>query len=194
MDLMDNSNSAVFFDRDGTINEEINYLSSIEQFQFIDGAVEAIKLLNDTGLLAVVITNQAGVARGFYDEARVQEIHEFMEKQLQSSGARLNGIYYCPHHPTAGLGKYKIDCTCRKPKPGLLKQAATNLKIDLEKSFIVGDKLSDLQAGLAVGCKTILVRTGYGAEHEKKLTEKDFRPDHIADDVLEAVRWIVAGL
>jgi D-glycero-D-manno-heptose 1,7-bisphosphate phosphatase len=182
---------AVFLDRDGTINEEINYLSRIDDFRFLPGAIEAIKTLNDAALLAVVITNQAGVARGYYDEKRITEIHDFMQKQLRRSGARLDGIYYCPHHPTAGIGKYKIDCACRKPKPGMLEKAAADLKIDLSKSFIIGDKLSDLRAGLAVGCKTILVRTGYGQTVEKALPEKGLKLDYIADDVLEAVRWIV---
>ncbi|MFQ5632864.1 MAG: D-glycero-beta-D-manno-heptose 1,7-bisphosphate 7-phosphatase [bacterium] len=191
---MAKSKSVVFLDRDGTINEEVNYLSTIEQFKFIDGAVDAIRLLNEAGLLAILITNQAGVARGYYDEDRVAKIHDFMEKQLQRSGARLDGIYYCPHHPTAGLGKYKIDCQCRKPNPGLLEKAAADLHIDLSKSYVIGDKISDLQAGLAVGCRTILVRTGYGKEVEKALPEDGLQPDYIADDVLEAVGWILGSL
>ncbi|MFQ5630978.1 MAG: D-glycero-beta-D-manno-heptose 1,7-bisphosphate 7-phosphatase [bacterium] len=183
---------AVFLDRDGTVNEEINYLGTIEQFKFIAGAVNAIRLLNQAGLKTIVITNQAGVARGYYDENRVRQIHDFMEEELRSKGARLDGVFYCPHHPTAGLGEYKIDCHCRKPKPGMVEQAAADLHIDLRKSYVIGDKMSDLQAGLAVGCRTILVRTGYGEKMVKELMEKDFQPDHIANDILAAVRWILS--
>lgn len=183
---------AVFLDRDGAVNEEVDYLGAIEQFEFIAGSVEAIRLLNDAGLKTIIITNQAGVARGLYDEKRLRQIHYYMEEELRKQGARLDGVYYCPHHPTAGLGAYKIDCACRKPRPGMLKQAARDLKIDLQKSFVVGDKLSDLQAGRAVHCKTVLVRTGYGQNTENELPGEDFQPDHIADNLLTAVRWLLA--
>lgn len=183
---------AVFLDRDGTINEEVNYLSRIEQFRFIDGAIEAIRRLNASPFLVIVITNQAGVARGLYPERRVGEIHDYLRMQLNSSGAVLDGIYYCPHHPTAGQGRYKVACKCRKPEPGLLYQAARDLDIDLRASYMIGDKLSDIQAGQAAGCRTILVRTGYGAEIEKRLSDAECRPDYIAANVLEAVDWILA--
>lgn len=182
--------AAVFLDRDGTINEEVNYLSRIEDLQLIPGAIEAIRLLNQAQIRAIVISNQAGVARGFFTEDRVKQIHDHLNKILISSDARLDGIYYCPHHPTAGKGKYKIDCDCRKPKPGLLFQAARAFDIDLNMSYLIGDKKTDLDAGRAAGCRTILVRTGYGKQTEQELGIEDW-PDYIADHVLAAVRWIL---
>lgn len=184
-------NRCVFLDRDGTINEEVNYLSRPDQLRLIAGAAEAIKRLKHAGLKVVVITNQAGVARGYFSEPALQQIHLELEQMLRAQDAHLDAIYYCPHHPTAGIGVYKIDCSCRKPKPGLLEKAARELNLDLRRSFIVGDKPADLQAGEVVGCRTILVRTGYGLESEKELAAGNFQPDHIADDLLEASRWIL---
>jgi D-glycero-D-manno-heptose 1,7-bisphosphate phosphatase len=184
----------VFLDRDGTINEEVNYLSRPEQLRLIAGAAEAIKRLKQAGLKVVIVTNQAGVARGYFSEPALQLIHLELKKMLRAQDAHLDAIYYCPHHPTAGIGVYKIDCNCRKPKPGLLERAARELNLDLRQSFVVGDKPADLIAGGAVGCRTILVRTGYGLESEKELAGGDFQPDHVADDLLEASRWILQSL
>ncbi len=187
-------NRCVFLDRDGTINEEVNYLSRPDQLRLIAGAAEAIKGFAQAGLKVVVITNQAGVARGYFSEPALQQIHLELEKMLRAQDAHLDAIYYCPHHPTAGIGVYKIECNCRKPKPGLLEKAARELNLDLRQAFIVGDKPADLKAGEAVGCRTILVRTGYGLESEKELTGGKFQPDHIADNLLEASRWILQSL
>jgi len=184
-------NCGVFLDRDGTINEEINYLSRPDQLRLLDGAAEAIRLLNQAGCKVVVVTNQAGVARGYFSEQTVQEIHRALENILGENGAHLDAIYYCPHHPGAGIGVYKADCQCRKPKPGLLEKAATELSLDLRRSFIVGDKISDLAAGRAVSCQNILVRTGYGLESEKEFSAYAWQPDWIADNLLEAARWIL---
>jgi D-glycero-D-manno-heptose 1,7-bisphosphate phosphatase len=181
----------VFLDRDGTINEEVNYLSHPDQLRLIAGAAEAIKRFNQAGLKVVIITNQAGVARGYFSENTLQQIHLELERMLRAQDAHIDAIYYCPHHPTAGIGVYKIDCNCRKPKPGLLERAARELNLYPRRSFIVGDKPADLQAGDAMGCRTILVRTGYGLESEKELAGGEFQPDHIADDLLEAARWIL---
>ncbi len=184
----------VFLDRDGTINEEVNYLSRPDQLRLVAGAAEAIKRLKHAGLKVVIITNQAGVARGYFSEPALQQIHLELEKMLRAQDAHIDAIYYCPHHPTAGIGVYKIDCNCRKPKPGLLERAARELNLDLRQSFIVGDKPADLKAGDTVGCRTILVRTGYGLESENELAGGEFQPDHIADDLLEAARWILQSL
>jgi len=184
-------NCGVFLDRDGTINEEINYLSRPDQLRLLDGAAEAIKLLNQAGCKVVVTTNQAGVARGYFSEQTVQEIHRALENMLGENGARLDAIYYCPHHPGAGLGAYKADCQCRKPKPGMLEKAADDLGLDLRQAFVVGDKISDLQAGRAAGCQNILVRTGYGLESEKEFSAYAWQPDWIANNLLEAARWIL---
>jgi D-glycero-D-manno-heptose 1,7-bisphosphate phosphatase len=187
-------NRCVFLDRDGTINEEVNYLSHSDQLRLIAGAAEAIKQFNQAGLKTVIITNQAGVARGYFSEPALQQIHLELERMLRAQDAHIDAIYYCPHHPTAGIGVYKIDCNCRKPKPGLLERAARELNLDLRQSFVVGDKPADLQAGGAVGCRTILVRTGYGLESEQELAGGESQPDHVADDLLAAARWILQSL
>ncbi|MDZ7361902.1 MAG: D-glycero-beta-D-manno-heptose 1,7-bisphosphate 7-phosphatase [candidate division KSB1 bacterium] len=184
-------NRAVFLDRDGTINEEINYLSRPEQLRLLDGAAEAIRLLNQAGFKVVIVTNQAGVARGYFSEETVQEIHRALENLLGENGAHVDAVYYCPHHPDAGHGVYKTDCQCRKPRPGMLEKAAAELGLDLRQAFVIGDKISDLQAGRAVGCQNILVRTGYGLESEKQFSACDWQPDWIADNLLEAARWIL---
>lgn len=181
----------VFLDRDGTINEEVNYLNKIDQLKLIDGTTEAIRLLNNAGYKVVVITNQAAIARGYLTEEYLTVIHAKMEKMLREGNAYLDAIYYCPHHPTAGLGSYKVDCRCRKPGSGMLEQAASELNIDLTASFIIGDKISDLGAGVAVGCSKILVRTGYGKKTEKEIQNYPFQPDYIALNLLEAVKWIL---
>lgn len=184
-------NRGVFLDRDGTINDEVHYLSQPQQFKLIDGAAEAISLLNQAGFKVVVITNQSAVARGFLSEARLQAIHQLMADQLRAQEAYLDGIYYCPHHSTAGVGPYKVACHCRKPKPGMLERAARELAIDLGQSFVVGDKMSDLEAGYAAGCRNILVRTGYGLEQEALFNDHHFQPDYVADDLWAAAEWII---
>lgn len=181
---------AVFLDRDGTVNEEINYLNKVEQLKLIDGAAEGIRVLREAGYKVVIVTNQAAIARGYLAEQDLPLIHAALEKMLAEQGAAVDAIYYCPHHPTAGVGAYKIECECRKPKPGMLLRAAADLDLDLANSFVIGDKLSDLGAGEAVGCRTILVRSGYGRKVEEGLAENS-RPDFIADDLAGAAKWIL---
>ncbi len=154
---------AVFLDRDGTINVEKDYLYRIEDFEFIPGVPQALKRLQDAGFLLVVVTNQSGVARGYYALEDVERLHRHMCAELQKYGVILDGIYICPHHPDQGQPPYNVDCDCRKGKPGMLLQAARDLNIDLAASFMVGDKLTDLEAGHAAGCQSLLVQTGYGA-------------------------------
>ena len=209
---------AVFLDRDGTINEEVGYLDSVEKLRLLPGAAKAIRLINESGMKAVVVTNQSGVARGFYDEAFVEETHARLREVLRAEGAFLDGLYFCPHHPTEGRGNYLLPCNCRKPAPGLLLQAAKELRLDLARSYMVGDTLKDIEAGARAGMKGILVRTGYGGEEALKLergglsrkpletgqaapgaTARDAvrqaadpqQPDYIAADILEAVQWIL---
>ncbi len=183
---------AVFLDRDGTICEDVGYISSPDQLRLIPGAAEAIRLLNERGIKVVVITNQSGVARGFFSEARLKEIHDEFLCLLNGQGAQLDGIYYCPHHPTEGSAPYLQDCDCRKPSSGLLKKAAADLELDLQSSFMVGDHFSDVAAGLGMGGKEILVLTGHGG---KTLEQKDTwpaPPSLIAPDLAAAVAWILA--
>lgn len=151
---------AVFLDRDGTLNEECNYLHRPEDWRWLPGVVDGLAKLHQADYLLVVITNQAGIARGYYTEEQVHALHTWVNLQLRQHGVSISGFYFCPHHPEFTHG----GCTCRKPSPLLLKKASVELDIDLGKSWMVGDKLLDIQAGNAAGCRSILVRTGYGEE------------------------------
>lgn len=162
---------AIFLDRDGTINVEKEYLHRSEEFEFIPGAPEAVGILKDAGYLVVVVTNQSGVARGYYAEADVERLHCHMDELLAAYGTSIDGYYFCPHHPEKGLDGYLTDCNCRKPLPGMLLQAASELDIDLSASWMIGDKLADMEAGRGAGCATALVLTGYGAEQVPLLPE-----------------------
>jgi D-glycero-D-manno-heptose 1,7-bisphosphate phosphatase len=177
---------AVFLDRDGTINVEKEYLYRAEEFEFIPGAPEAIRLLNQAGLMVVVVTNQSGVARGFYTEDDVEALHRHISSELARFGAHVDAWLYCPHHP-AGRGSYALPCDCRKPLPGMLKDAARRYDIDLQSSTMIGDKLADIEAGQAAGCRTILVRTGYGTEEEQYVTPQTT----VSDDLLSAVEQLL---
>ncbi len=178
---------AVFLDRDGTINVEIEFLHLPEEFRFIPGAPQAIRLLNEAGFRVIVVTNQSGIARGYYDEAAVIRLHGFVDSQLARFGARIDAYYFCPHHPEYGIGDYGTECDCRKPGPGMLLRAAADFSLDLHASFMVGDKLADIRAGLNAGCRPMLVRTGYGASVEAGLPAGV----PVYDDLLAAARAIV---
>jgi len=180
---------AVFLDRDGTINVEKEYLHRAEEFVFIPGAPEAIKLLKEAGFLVIVVTNQSGVGRGYYDEEAVHRLHRYMDGELARRGASVDAYYLCPHHPLHGIGDYRRECDCRKPLPGMLLEAARDFTIDLADSYIVGDKLADVEAGRAAGCRPLLVRTGYGEEQSARLPAGV----PVYDDILAAVRAITAS-
>ena len=212
----------VFLDRDGTINHEVHHLRRVEQLELLDGAAEAIRLLNDAGIRVIVVTNQAAIGRGLLTESGLEDIHVALRALLEERGARIDAIYSCPHHPTEGVGTYRVECECRKPKPGSLQRATQELDVILGSAFMVGDKCSDLEAGRAVGCRTVLVRTGYGSQAEAQLQHRaasrsprtgpdsttsvearttktthsmpsDGRlADHVADNLLEAALWILA--
>jgi D-glycero-D-manno-heptose 1,7-bisphosphate phosphatase len=162
---------AVFLDRDGTINVEVQYLSDVSKFQFIPGVPWALKRLKEAGYLLVVVTNQSGIGRGYYDEAALDSIHQHMHADLASFGAAIDACYFCPHHPEHAVGEYRKECGCRKPLPGMLQQAAADLDIDLAASFMIGDKLADVEAGINAGCTSLMVLTGYGAAHAPLLPE-----------------------
>jgi D-glycero-D-manno-heptose 1,7-bisphosphate phosphatase len=178
---------ALFLDRDGVIVEEAEYLSDPAQLCLIPGAGAAIARVNARGIPVIVVTNQAGVARGYFPEERVGEVHERLSALLAAHGAHIDRYYYCPHHPTAGSGAYGRPCSCRKPEPGMLLQAARDFDLDLARSFLVGDKISDLEAGLAAGCRTILVGTGYGRAQSRFLSRLDLRRVALAKDIGVAV-------
>ena len=179
--------AAVFLDRDETINEEVGYMDSLEKLKIIPEAFEAIRLINQNGMKAVVITNQSGVARGFFSEEFVQTVHARIQEQLKARKAFIDAFYHCPHHPTEGQGVYLQTCNCRKPAPGLLFKAADEMEIDLGRSYMIGDMPKDIEAAKRAGVKGIIVRTGYGQEHRAF----DVEPDYIAGNILDAVRWIL---
>ena len=180
---------AVFLDRDGTINVEKEYLFRAEEFSFIPGAPEAIRLLKDAGYLVIVVTNQSGIARGFFDEPAVHRLHRFMDEELAAFGTAVDGYYLCPHHPLHGEGDYRCECQCRKPLPGMLLHAAGDFSIDLFASYMIGDKLADVQAGRAAGCRPLMVGTGYGAREALRLPAGV----PVYADILAAARAITAG-
>lgn len=155
--MADLTNKAVFLDRDGTIIEDVGYLKKRSEIKFLPRVSEAIKLLNESGFKVIVVTNQAGVAKGYFTEETVKEINQSIQKTLAEQGAYIDKIYYCPHHIEATVEEYRKDCYCRKPNPGMIEEAAFEFRIDLEKSFVIGDKISDIEAGQKVGCKAILL-------------------------------------
>ncbi len=161
---------AVFIDRDGTINEEVNYLYKPNDFVFIPGAVEAIKAFHELGYYVIVITNQAGVAKGYYTEADVNILHKYIDKLLAIEDTYIDAYYYCPHHPDGTVEGYKGECGCRKPKIGMIEKALRDFEIDLRKSIIVGDKEIDVQTGRNVGIEEcILVKSGHPIEEGETL-------------------------
>ena len=180
-------NKAVFLDRDGTINEEVGYLDSLEQLRIFPAAFDAVRMINKAGMKVVVVTNQSGVARGFFDEDFVNTVHARINELFREKGAFIDRFYYCPHHPTEGIGKYRILCDCRKPAPGMLMKASGEIGIDLSSSYVVGDMAKDIELANNVGAKGILVRTGYG----KNVNVSDIKPACIAKDILDAAEWIM---
>jgi D-glycero-D-manno-heptose 1,7-bisphosphate phosphatase len=177
---------AVFLDRDGTINREVDFLSDPTELELLPGAAQAIARLNEAEWAVVVVTNQSGIARGFLDEERLAEIHGALETLLEMEGAKLDAIYFCPHHPTVGEDPYRLDCSCRKPAPGMILRAAVELGLDLRASWIVGDSLRDLDAGAAAGVRGILVGTG-----KKESLEEESEGRRGARDLNEAVEIVL---
>ena len=185
-------NRAVFLDRDGTVTEEVGYVNHIDRLKLLPGAASAIRRLNGAGILTVLVTNQAGVARGYFPEKLVGEVHKRLEYLLAKEDARLDAIYYCPHHLTAGEAPYRKRCDCRKPAGGMLLAAAKKLGVDLSRSFMVGDKITDPITGMRLGAKGILVLTGYGkGECAYHRSQWPLEPDFIARDLAGAVEWVL---
>ena len=181
---------AVFLDRDGTLIEESGYLDRLERLVFFPFSVDAVRVLNRAGFAVVVITNQAGIARGIVRESFVEEAHRHIAARLEAGGAAIDGFYYCPHYPGGAVAEFSRACDCRKPEPGLLLRAAADLNLDLEHSFVVGDRWHDLAAGQAVGAGGVLVRTGLGWKDEAA-PHPGVEPDAIVDNLMEAAAWIL---
>jgi D-glycero-D-manno-heptose 1,7-bisphosphate phosphatase len=183
---------AVFMDRDGTLSEEVGYINHPSRFQLFPYAAEAVRRLKENNWLAIVVTNQAGVARGYFSENLITRVHEKMREDLEKENARLDAIYYCAHHPTAGEPPYRADCDCRKPRPGLILRAATELDVDLEQSWMIGDRYSDIELARNAGIRSAFVLSGYGRgewEHQRDFWQ--YQPDLVSENLLEAVDAIV---
>lgn len=185
---------AIFIDRDGTINEEVGYLNHIDRFRLLPRSIEAVRLINRSPFKAVLVTNQAGVAKGYFPEELVIRVHEKLASLLKEGGARLDGMYYCPHHPEGTVERYRIRCECRKPRPALLLTAASDLGIELPGSYLIGDKISDVVLARSIGAKGVLVLTGYGQGEVENFGNgwtDSKKPDYIAEDLYDAVEWIL---
>lgn len=193
-------NRAVFLDRDGVINNLVYYNDAgiidspftVDLFTMLPGAGESIKLLNDAGFKVVLISNQPGIAKGHFTEDTLRKMTKKMVDEIGLQKARFDGIYYCLHHPAGTVRNYSVSCECRKPKPGLLLQAAGDLEIDLTRSYMVGDSITDIQAGKAAGCKTILIGR-FKCETCRLLDEQEAEPDKIALDIRESAQYILSA-
>lgn len=170
---------AVFLDRDGVIIKEVDNLREVSQLRLIPGAVKAIQTLNKMGVLVVIITNQPVVARGWINEKELKYIHQVLLKRLAKKGAKIDAVYYCPHHPEANLKKYRKKCSCRKPNIGLVKKAIKDFSISIKKSFFIGDQTRDILTGKNAGLKTILIKTGYGGRDGKFNVKADFEAKNL---------------
>jgi D-glycero-D-manno-heptose 1,7-bisphosphate phosphatase len=177
----------VFLDRDGTVIEEVGYLDRIDRIRFFPYSIDAIRLLNRAGYAVIVATNQAGVARGFFDEVFVESTHRALADTIAAGGARVDAFYYCPHHPDAAVASYRQACDCRKPQPGMLRRAAADHQLDLGRSFVVGDRDHDITAGTVAGAQGVLVRTGYG----DRVEPARHGAAAVADNLMAAVSWIL---
>ncbi len=183
---------AVFLDRDGTMVHDVGYLSRFEDLRWYPWTIEAVRLLARAGFLVCVTTNQSGIALGFCSDTFVRSVHDRMGAEIAAAGGRVDGWFYCPHHPEAHIDALRLECDCRKPKPGMIRQAQDRFAIDLGRSFVVGDKMADVGLATGVGARGVLVRTGYG---EAELHRHDGRMPgaaHVAPDLMAATAWILA--
>ena len=184
---------AVFLDRDGTMIEDVGYLDAINRVEFFPWTIDAIRMLNHAGLPVVVVTNQTGIARGFFSDGFVEETHRHIAARLEAGGARVDAYYYCPHHPDGSVAAYARRCECRKPGPGMIQKAASDLGLDPARSFVVGDTWLDIGLARSVGARGILVRTGAGAAWEAR-TPADLAADAVVDNLDAAASWILLNL
>jgi D,D-heptose 1,7-bisphosphate phosphatase len=183
------SRKAIFLDKDGTLVEDVPYNIDPDRIVFTPGVREGLQKLHQAGYLLIVVTNQSGVARGYFAETALQEVEQYLKRLLAAMDIPLAGFYYCPHHPDGIIPEYTIACPCRKPEPGLLFQAAAELDIDLTQSWFIGDILNDVEAGRKAGCRTVLIDNGNETEWQ---LNPDRLPHHIVADVAEAAQVILA--
>ncbi|MGL6023095.1 MAG: D-glycero-beta-D-manno-heptose 1,7-bisphosphate 7-phosphatase [Cetobacterium sp.] len=177
----------IFLDRDGTINIEKDYLHKIEDFEFEVGSLEALKIFKELKYDVIVVTNQSGIARGYYSEEQLIKLNEFMVEKIKEAGGDILECFFCPHHPEKGIGEYKKECNCRKPNPGMLNKAIEKHHITKENSYMVGDKISDIKAGENIGIKPVLVKTGYG----KKTLEKNIINAPVFENLFEFAKYLL---
>lgn len=183
---------AVFIDRDGTINEQMGYINHLSRFHLLPGVSDAIRLLNKNDFLAIIITNQSGVARGYFPIELLHEVHSHMIETLRRDGANIDAVFFCPHYPGGKVPEYSRECNCRKPRTGLIDQASDSFDIDMSRSYLVGDHTTDLELAHRCSLKGIMVRTGYGTgEISYILQQIPIKPCYIAEDLLDAVKWII---
>ena len=183
---------AVFIDRDGTINEQRGYINHISRFILLPGVGHAIYHLNKNDYLVVITSNQSGVARGYFPVELVHETHELMKRELVKDNAHVDGVYFCPHHPNGVVSGYKKRCTCRKPGTGLIEKAKSDLKIDMDRSFVIGDRWIDIEFAYNASLPGILVLTGYGrGDLEYVISRKKTKPLFVAEDLPKAVAWLL---
>ncbi len=186
------NNAGVFIDRDGTISEEVGYINHLSRFQIYPWSAQAIRNLNQNGFKTIVVTNQAGVARGYFKEDMVIKVHEKLRAEMACVGAHFDAIYYCPHHPSVGESPYRQDCNCRKPKPGMLLRAAEEFGVDLSQSFVIGDRYGDIELAHNAGAHSIFILSGYGlGEYEYQRQSWKLQPTWVAKNLLEASEIIL---
>jgi D-glycero-D-manno-heptose 1,7-bisphosphate phosphatase len=188
--MTERAHAAVFLDRDGTINEEVGHLVRLDDLRLLPGAAAAVRRINESGMKAVVVSNQSGVARGLFPASFVRRVHRVLQARLAPQGAHIDRFYYCPHHPEAA-GRYGRVCRCRKPAAGLILRACRQLDIDPARSYLVGDSARDLGAARNAGLKAVLVRTGWGEDTIAAGIAACMAPAHIAADLAAAVEWIM---
>jgi len=193
--MSNNAKPVVFLDRDGTLNVEVGYIRHIDDLILIPGAAQSIKRLNEAGVAAILTTNQSGAARNYYPESHIQQLHKRLQHLLAEEGAFLDAVYYCPHLPDGVNPQLAMVCPCRKPATGLIDRAyAEHLSLSRQHSFVVGDKVSDVELALNCQAHSILVKTGYGESSLIKLHEKQIKSEFIADTIVQAVDWVLEKL
>lgn len=184
-------NKAVFLDRDGTLIQERGHIGTVRQVRFIKGTFKALKQLSQKGYKLIIVSNQSGIARGIISQAQVEKVNRHILKTLDLHDIKIDALYYCPHHPEYGNGRYKKKCACRKPAAGMANSAQKKLNLSLRKCYVIGDKFTDVEMAQKIKAKGILVLTGFGSEQWSGAKSHSARPDFLAENILHAVNWIV---